>query len=360
MLSRRLVTPANTAKFARYFCSEHRYPESTIPNILKEARSNNEWLDCVRFDAQKLNLTVKEFDVYSTAFSYGLVEQGFEPGDKLMLWVDTENSAEIAVAQVGALKHGVSIVTVDHKDEVHHVGDALESSGAKGLLISPHTKLDGNNQRANLLLDLIPELTESRPGQKFASDNFPNLTNIIHTGHVTIRGTTKFKENMLYTHRSLTNYRIANPEADGVAFECYKGGEQICSYTNSELIAKAEDIWKNYLKGEDKQLPIFLTLSLQYPLGFATLLSSIMNGRKVFVPSTFNISKIAKSFGYQKSEVLICEEDVYEFDPPSHKLDELKESASSFKKIVVGGSGRKTHSNVFTDTKADYANLYMQ
>lgn len=360
MLSRRLYRQGKQIKNARFFCTEFRYPEGTVPGILKAARAKNEWLDVARFDAQKHNWTVKEFDVYSTAFAYGLVEQGFEPGDKLMVWLDAENSAEAAVAQVGALKHGVSIVTVDHRDEIHHVGDALESSGAKGLLLSPHTKLEQNTQRANLLLDLIPELADARPGQKLVSDNFPNLSTIIHTGHSSIRGTSKFKENMLYTHRALTNLRIATPEERGLAMECYKGGRQICSYTNSELLTKAKDIWKNYLNGDDKTLPVFLTLSLQYPLGFATFLSCIMNERKIFVPSTFNLAKIAKSFSYQQSDVLICEEEVFGFQPPQEKLEELNGHVSSFKKVVVGGSGKKSDSNIFKNTKNDYAHLYLQ
>jgi hypothetical protein len=38
-----------------------------------------------------------------------------------LLWVDSENSAEIATAQMGALKSGVSLVTVDEKDDINHV-----------------------------------------------------------------------------------------------------------------------------------------------------------------------------------------------------------------------------------------------
>jgi hypothetical protein len=37
---------------------------------------------------------------YSSAFAFGLIENGFERGDKLLLWADQTNSAEILVAQV--------------------------------------------------------------------------------------------------------------------------------------------------------------------------------------------------------------------------------------------------------------------
>lgn len=41
---------------------------------------------------------MKEFDRYSSAFAYGLVESGFKVGDKLVLWIDQKNSAEILVS----------------------------------------------------------------------------------------------------------------------------------------------------------------------------------------------------------------------------------------------------------------------
>jgi hypothetical protein len=331
-----------------------------VPGIVKRARNANEWLDCVRFGAQNFNWTIKEFDTYTTAFAYGLLEQGLTPGDKLLLWLDSENSAELAVAQVAAMKSGLSVVNVDHTDEVEHIGDALEASGASVLLVSPHTRLDGNNQRANLLLDLVPELASAYPGERVLFSNFPNLKNIIHTGHVSIRGTTKFKESMLYTNKSLTNLRIPGPSEDALAMECYIKGDQVSSLTQSELVSKAEEIWKEYLNGDDKNLPVFLTLSLQYPLGFATFIGSLMNGRKVFIPSTYNVAKIAKNFHTQKSDVLICEDEVFQFDPPAHKVDEIRESVANFKKIIVAGSVSKTDSKVFSDANAISSNLYLQ
>lgn len=60
---------------------------------------------------------MKEFDRYSSAFAYGLVENGFREGDKLMLWVDQTNSAEILTATMGAAKAGVSVVTFAEKEE---------------------------------------------------------------------------------------------------------------------------------------------------------------------------------------------------------------------------------------------------
>lgn len=66
--------------------------------MYKVAVASNFLFDCVRFDQQHFNWDLKEFDRYSSAFAYGLVESGYTQGDKLMLWVDQNDSAEILVA----------------------------------------------------------------------------------------------------------------------------------------------------------------------------------------------------------------------------------------------------------------------
>ena len=65
---------------------------------------------------------------YSSAFAYGLLEAGFKPGDKLCLWMDATNSAETATAQIGAIKAGLTVVTVDENDSPDDVASALRSS----------------------------------------------------------------------------------------------------------------------------------------------------------------------------------------------------------------------------------------
>lgn len=59
---------------------------------------------------------MKEFDRYSSAFAFGLVENGYTHGDKLLLWVDQESSAEVLVSTMGASKAGVSVVTFAEKE----------------------------------------------------------------------------------------------------------------------------------------------------------------------------------------------------------------------------------------------------
>jgi hypothetical protein len=56
--------------------------------MYKVAVASNYMFDAVRFDAQKLNWNLKEFDRYSSAFAFGMVESGYTPGDKIVIWLD--------------------------------------------------------------------------------------------------------------------------------------------------------------------------------------------------------------------------------------------------------------------------------
>lgn len=95
---------------------------------------------------------MKEFDRYSSAFAYGLIESGYKSGDKLVLWMDQNNSAEVLVSTMGASKAGVTVVTFSEKDSVDALHQTLKDSKAKGLIFSPSTKVDENDvTRADLV-----------------------------------------------------------------------------------------------------------------------------------------------------------------------------------------------------------------
>ena len=102
---------------------------------------------------------MKEFDRYSSAFAYGLVENGYSSGDKLVLWLDQSNSAEILVAQMGAAKAGVTVVTFDEKNSHDALDQTLRDSGARGLFFSPGTSTnEDGDTRASFVQKLMPSL----------------------------------------------------------------------------------------------------------------------------------------------------------------------------------------------------------
>jgi|JI10StandDraft_1071094.scaffolds.fasta_scaffold1391212_1 hypothetical protein len=124
---------------------------------------------------------------------------------------------------------------------------------------------------------------------------FPKLTNVIHTGHKTIRGTSKFKESMLYAKKDNISLRIPGTEASWIAFECYWGGEMVKQYTNEDLVNAANEFASKYYN-QDPLNPIYLTLSLSTPLGFSAFLAAASSGRKIFHPSSYTLNELAKGF----------------------------------------------------------------
>lgn len=155
-----------------------KFPEGTVAGMLKSAVAHNYLFDAVRFDRQKFNWNLKDFDRYSSAFAFGLVESGYTPGDKLLLWVDQTNSAEILVATMGAAKAGVTLVTHNEKDDCDALHHSLKDSGARGLVFSPNTEVEGG-KRSSFLQKLMPSLNSLYPGDSLNLDEYPMLKQIV-------------------------------------------------------------------------------------------------------------------------------------------------------------------------------------
>lgn len=90
-----------------------------------------------------------------------------------------------------------------------------------------------------------------------------------------------------------------------------------------------------------------MSLDLETPLGFASFLANASNQRKVFVPSTFNMSTILKSVGAQESHDLVCDKDFFEIELPGPLAAEYKENCGNVDSVIVAGEGSAT-SQVFT------------
>lgn len=143
--------------------------------MYKIAVATNYMFDSVRFDQQKFNWNLKEFDRYSSAFAFGLRESGFRDGDKVVLWMDQTNSAEILVTEMGAAKAGVTVVIFDEKESEDALHSALKDSGARGLVFSPETDVAEGKNRASILNGLMPELDSLYPGDSISLSSYPHL-----------------------------------------------------------------------------------------------------------------------------------------------------------------------------------------
>jgi len=91
-----------------------------------------------------------------------------------------------------------------------------------------------------------------------------------------------------------------------------------------------------------------MSIDLETPLGFASFISNASNQRKVFVPCSFNMSKILKSVGAQESSDLVCDQDFFEAELPAPVAAEYKQNCASVHNVVVAGTGRSATSSVFS------------
>ena len=87
----------------------------------------------------------------------------------------------------------------------------------------------------------------------------------------------------------------------------------VSNFSNGDIAEKGQELWENHFSataGESKTKhdlfdyeyksgqtsnPVFMSLDLETPLGFATFLANTANQRKVFIPSSFNMSTILRS-----------------------------------------------------------------
>lgn len=67
------------------------------------------------------------------------------------------------------------------------------------------------------------------------------------------------------------------------------------SYSNQDIVNHANSIASTHMT-LDPLSPIYLSLSLSYPLGFSAFLAAAASGRKVFHPSSVTMNDIVKGF----------------------------------------------------------------
>lgn len=87
-----------------------------------------------------------------------------------------------------------------------------------------------------------------------------------------------------------------------------------------------------------------MSVDLESPLGFASFLANSSNHRKVFIPSTFNMSNILKSVARQESVDIVCDKDFYELEAPEATAAEYKERCACVSNAIIGGTGSASSS----------------
>lgn len=153
---------------------------------------------------------------------------------------------------------------------------------------------------------------------------------------------------MVYANPKISLVQIPENSENDEAYESYRNGRQVSSFTNGGLAKVAEDLWNNQFSGKTKDTPVFMSVNLETPLGFATFLANNANLQKVYIPSTFNMNKILEGLHTQKSHVLVCDEELYELEVPSNKVQELQKLTQSVgQSLVATPKGKLGKSQLF-------------
>jgi hypothetical protein len=162
----------------------------------------------------------------------------------------------------------------------------------------------------------MPELDKLYPGDALKLSNYPLLKSIVQSGHSNIRGTIKFKDSLVYANPKWNSCSLPQNDASHILFECYRDGKRVSNLSSGEVAEKSTELWSKYFSkssgdttdatlfnvevtGGQAAKPVFMSLDLETPLGFATFLSNTANHRKVFIPSSYNMSNILKSVARQ-------------------------------------------------------------
>ena len=137
------------------------------------------------------------------------------------------------------------------------------------------------------------------------------------------------KDAIVFANPKMSGFTLPQNYVSSTLFECYKGGKKVSSYTSGDIAEKSASMWDSHFKATSGDIvdnemfnyevgsgktcsPIFMSLDLESPLAFSCFLANSSNHRKVFIPSTFNMSKIIKSISAQQSMDLVCDKEFFE------------------------------------------------
>ena len=83
-----------------------------------------------------------------------------------------------------------------------------------------------------------------------------------------------------------------------------------------------------------------MPVDLQTPLGFACFLGNNLNGRKLFVPSNYNMTRILRALEVQQSSHLVCDPEFFAQSPAPAKKAEFHNLSSAVKHVIIADNGK--------------------
>lgn len=167
----------------------------------------------------------------------------------------------------------------------------------------------------------------------------------------------------MYANPRFSGFELPQNDVSTGLFECYRDGKRVAEHTNGDVASQAQGLWDSHFSSTHGDVtlgnlfnvevnngktskPVFMSLDLETPLGFASFLANSSHHRKVFIPSRMNMSKILKSVSRQKSTDIVCDKEFFEIELPEKMAEEYKAGCSSVESAIVAGEGSAS-SNLF-------------
>mmetsp|Transcript_28603 Transcript_28603/g.32697 ORF Transcript_28603/g.32697 Transcript_28603/m.32697 type:complete len:361 (+) Transcript_28603:41-1123(+) len=297
---------------------------TSLYKIFNDQSKSNGARDFIRFDHRGQRWTFTEVKKHSLAFAKGLTELGFKSGDKVFVWLSSAESQEFVTAQIGAARIGVTLVT-HNSNSGEEIKNILKSSKAKGILVAPFQKIDGDNTRIQLLYSLMPSLEDMQSGDGINESNFPDLKYVIQTSNTTLRGATKLKHIMNYTKKSLFGFELEAGQKSSAAIEHFEGGKST-TFTSADLETHAKKIWSDNKLGSEESVLAVNDLSNPF-LVSSCLVGSALSDSIVTCAGTADPKKNFELLGSQGVSTVVCDKNFAEASVPSGtSTDALKKA----------------------------------
>jgi fatty-acyl-CoA synthase len=139
---------------------------------------------------QHVRLTYRELQAQVNRCAKGLVQLGFQKGQRIGIW--SPNRAEWTISQFATSKIGVILVNINPSYRLHELEYVLKQSGCSAIIISPLFK---SSNYTEMVQTLAPELEHCEPG-KLKAERLPELTTVIRMGSEKVAGMFSWDELM--------------------------------------------------------------------------------------------------------------------------------------------------------------------
>eukprot|EP01017_Pseudomicrothorax_dubius_P029884 TRINITY_DN3670_c0_g2_i1.p1 TRINITY_DN3670_c0_g2~~TRINITY_DN3670_c0_g2_i1.p1 ORF type:complete len:347 (+),score=88.90 TRINITY_DN3670_c0_g2_i1:104-1144(+) len=314
--------------FLRSFVRGRGFATSQLRDALNGGFRERRLRNAIRVEKPSVSWLMRDLEIHSSAFAHGLLDLGFAPGDKLVLWLGRNHVAESAVCQLGAALAGITLVPCVAQDE-ENLGRLLRSTESRGIVFSPNVK-HGERKRSELIQSLIPQLENILHGSPLQLQEFPRLKTIISAGFYSQPGAIKFRSSLVYANPNFTTTRFAEVKGDTVLFEV--DGKRI---SHEDVLRRGEELrTKHKIKPDDH---LVVTGDTNNALAFSFgLLNCITQGNFLVLTGAQELQESTKYFSNQQASAILLDEESVQVS--TNAID--KSRLTTVRELLLGARSR--------------------